>query len=422
MQRPAVVDEAGISMLVESRIGKSVRWNWLQYDQAPLLFKEDNLTLDDAVEMALTNNPELQATLWELGIAHADLIEANSVQNSFYDGYVRFPYRGSLHVNTEFSITQNFIDLLLIPLKKKVAEAELQKTQFRLVQAVLDLAFDVQEAFVHLQAEQSKVSVLEMWADAADAASQLAMDQKEQVNINLLDASRRKIELLESKAELSRNRMAFNHWRERLNQLLGLSVGRRISSNFPDLPIQESALECLDALALTQSLDLEEARWELESFARKIGLKPWWAFTAGAAGFSLEREPEGETVAGIAFSGAVPIFNCGQAERARLWARYSQSVERLKAMEIRALAELRAARDQLIVSRQLAELYQQELVPLQKQFLELSQKYYHAMAISVYELLAAKRQELHIQIQGAQALCDYWLARIALDCATGVKR
>lgn len=420
--RAAVVDETGVSMLVESKVGKSVSWNRLQGDHVPVRCKREELTMDEAVEMALLNNPELQAILWELGIAQADLIEAGMLQNPLFDGYVRFPDRGAFHVNPLFSITQNFIDLLLIPLRKRVVEAELQKTQFRLAQAVLDLAFDVQETFVHLQAEQGRIKLLEMWADAVEAASQLAEGQKQQGNISELDASRRKIELLEAKAELSRNRVALIQWRERMNRLLGLSGGWRIGGNLPDLPKEEGSMDCLEALALSQRLDLEEARWDLESFARKLGVKPWWAYTAGVVGFSMEREPEGETVAGPAFSGAIPIFNYGQAERARLWARYSQSVERLKAMEIKALAEVRAASDQLLVSRQLAELYQKELAPLQKQVVELSQKYYHAMALSVYELLAAKRQELQLQIQGAQALRDYWLSRIVLDRATGVKR
>ena len=50
-----------------------------------------NLTVDSAIEVALLNNRELHATLEELGIAEADLIQAGLPRNIELAGSWRFP-------------------------------------------------------------------------------------------------------------------------------------------------------------------------------------------------------------------------------------------------------------------------------------------------------------------------------------------
>lgn len=419
-------DDCQVASIVNNKINKEVRWNqeWYEDEQVYCAIQrllQQELDIDSAVQVALLNNPEIQAIFEEIGIAQADLVEAGLFQNPIFDAYVRFPDHHSLQLNTAFSVTQSFLDIFLIPLRKKIAAVELEQAYLRVANAIVDFGFDVQETFYNLQAEQIKQSFLASLIQATEAANQLAVAQRQQGNINDLELQSRMNEYLESKVALAQSQVELIRLRERMNKLLGLSSSEcwRIFDDLPELPLEEIPSECLETIALSQRLDLEVARWEVEKTARMLGLKQWWAYTNVAAGISTEHEAEGFQETGPAFAGAIPIFNYGQADRARLYSMYRQNQERQKALEIKVLSEVRSARDQLFVNRNLALTYQKELLPLQKQIVSLSQRFYNTMALSVYKLLDVKKQELQMQINYKLNLRNYWISRVELDRALG---
>ncbi|MCL5875083.1 MAG: TolC family protein, partial [Candidatus Dependentiae bacterium] len=56
---------------------------------------EGGLTRNDAVSIALQNNPDLQADFQNLGIAKADLVQAGLYTNPSINSVFRFPTRDS---------------------------------------------------------------------------------------------------------------------------------------------------------------------------------------------------------------------------------------------------------------------------------------------------------------------------------------
>lgn len=419
-------DDCYVRTIVHNQIDKDVCWNRCgkddRVDDVIQMLLQQELTIDAAVQIALLNNPEIQAIFEEIGIAHADLVQAGLFQNPIFEGYVRFPDHPSLHLNTAFSVTQNFLDLFLIPLRQKIASVELEQAHLRVSNAVLNLAFEVQETFYSFQFEQIKRDLLDSLGLATEAASQLATAQREQGNINDLEFHSRMNEYLESQLELTQNQNELIRLREKLNKLLGFSTSElhcRILGHLPELPIEEVPAECLESMALSQRLDLQIARRELERIARTLGVKQWWAYTNAAVGISTEHEAEGFQETGPALIGSIPIFNYGQADRARLHSMYRQRRERLKALEIEVLSDLRAARDQLNVNRSLVLTYKKDLLPLQEQIVAMSQRFYNTMTLGVYQLLDAKRKELQIQISYHTQLKKYWVSRVELDRALG---
>lgn len=420
-------DDCQVASIVNNKINKEVSWNqgWCEYEQVQCTVQQllqQELVIDRAVQVALLNNPEIQAIFEEIGIALADLVEAGLFQNPVFDAYIRFPDHHSLQLNTAFSVTQSFLDIFLIPLRKKIATVELEQAYLRVANAALNLSFDVQETFYNLQAEQIKQDFLISLIQATEATKLLALAQKQQGNINDFELQNRMNQYLESKVALAQSQLELIRLKERMNKLLGLSSSERcwrIIADLPELPEEEIPAVCLESFALSQRLDLEVARWEVEKIARMVGLKQWWAYTNVAAGISTEHEAEGFQEAGPAFAGAIPIFNYGQADRARLYSMHHQSLEREKALEIEILSEVRSARDQLFVNRNLVLIYQMELLPLQEQIISMSQRFYNTMALSVYKLLDAKRQELQMQINYKLNLRNYWVSRVELDRALG---
>src|SRR5207247_2658345 len=133
-----------------------VRWNRgttedraVEAEVAAALRKE--LTADDAVKIALLNNRALQATYEELGIAQADLVQAGLLKNPIFGASLRFPDRAPRGPNVELSVTEDFLELLLIPARKRLAAAQFEAAKLRVADAVIRLAADVRAAFYRLE-------------------------------------------------------------------------------------------------------------------------------------------------------------------------------------------------------------------------------------------------------------------------------
>lgn len=416
-----------VSPLVKSRINQNVIWNQnaCENDEIKVVVHQllqQELTVDAAVQIALLNNPEIQATFEELGIAHADLVEAGLLSNPVFDFAVRFPNHGGLKTDIAYSVTASFLDIFLVPLRKRIAEAELEQTKFRVSNEILDLAFDVQEVYYELQAAQSQLKYIQGIAEIASIQGEIASRQLIVENIYKLDFQLIEANSLGAELEIDSVQAEIIHLREKLTKLLGLCIDSplNISDNLPALDYQGFPIECLEAIAFKERLDLQEARWEVIRISRMLGIKQWWVYTQGRLGISSEVEPEGFTIFGPAISGALPIFNYGQAARLRLYAELRQAQDRLAALEIQILSEVRESHKLLMRYSDAINRYQQ-LIPLQGKILESSEELYNVMGFGVNRLLDNKRRELQTYNNYILSLRNYWIARVGLDRALGGK-
>lgn len=416
-----------VSSLVKTRIDQDVFWN--QGACASDKFKciahqllQQELTADSVIQIALLNNPEIQATFEELGIAHADLVEAGLLSNPVFDFTARFPNKAGFKTDIEYSITASFLDLFLIPLRKRIAEAEFEAAKFRVSNAILDLAFEVQEVYYELQAAQSQLKYIHGIAEISSIQGEIASRQLTVDNIFKLDFQLIEANSLEAELEIDRVQADIIHLREKLTKLLGLCADTQLNipDNLPDLDYQGFPIECLEAVAFRERLDLQAARWEVIRISRMLGIKQWWVYTQGRLGISSELEPEGFTVFGPAISGAIPIFNWGQAARQRLYAELRQAQDRLAALEIRILSEVRESHKLLMRYLDAINKYQR-LIPLQGKILESSEELYNVMGFGVNRLLDNKRQEFQVYNNYILSLRNYWITRVELDRALGGK-
>jgi cobalt-zinc-cadmium efflux system outer membrane protein len=419
--------DARISSEIACRLEKEVHWNCdqdskVQIHDAVQYLLATPLSADAAVQIALLNNQNIQATFEEVGIAQADLVQAGLFQNPLFEGFVRFPTNSRSHINAEFSVATSFLDLFLIPLRQKVAQAQLEQAQLNVSHEILQLACDVQETYVSLLATQKKEGLMKEYVHACLAAKTLSELQYEKGNINSLEKDRRYTEFLEASLLLSQIELETIQYREHMNTLLGLSssqIGWTQKDEFFLLPQGERDVDELEALAKAKRFDLENARWEVERIARMGGLTAWWTHVDGEAGLSGEKDAEGSKVLGPTIAGALPLFNYGQADRARLSSLYRQKVASLHALTIEIESEVRLAREKVIAHRAIVETYQQQALPLQREVVSMSQRFYNAMALGVYTLLDAKKHELHMQMGSLMALKEYWASQVALNRAVG---
>lgn len=408
---------------VRERSGFVVSWQREQAaetaaaERVRVLLSEE-LTERAAVEIALLGNRRLQATLEELGIARADLIQAGRPSNPVLGGEIRFPERPVAPV--EFHVVQNLLDLIQLPRRRKLAAASFEQTRLRVADQVLDLVTDVRSAYIGLQATSQMTDLRREVAAAARAAAELAIRQHEAGNISDLELENEQALFEQARLELARSEEDIVGGRERLNALLGLwGDGTRwtIVSRLPDLPEAEPDLHGLESAAVARRLDLIAARREVEAAARAAGLARGAALGEFAIGVHQEREPDGTRTAGPSLDVPLPLFDRGGAARSRALAVLRQAEHRYAALAVEVRADIRLLRDRMLAARARAEYLRDVVLPRRSRIVSFSQQEYNFMLIGAFELLLARQNEIAARREHVEALRDYWIALAALERA-----
>jgi cobalt-zinc-cadmium efflux system outer membrane protein len=371
------------------------------------------------VQIALMNNRSLQATLAEIGISQADFAQATRLKNPEFSASVRFPDAAPRLANTEFSLVQDFLDLLILPLRKKVAAQQLEQTKLHVTDEVLHLVAEVKTACYNVQARQQLVDRLQLILDINDAAAELAKKQLEAGTIKELEFVNQQVTYNQSKRDLAHAQMQLRSDRERLTRPLGLwgaDTGWKVAEKLPTIPEKEIAIESLESLALEQRADLAAARQQVEAISRTSTLTRNTRFlpTDVKMGVNTGREPDRARVTGPKLDLELPIFDQEQAQDARLQAQRLQAQAQLDAMTVNARSEVRKAHALFVANRKLADSYRTIFLPQRVKILDLTLQQYNFMLKGVYDLLLAKQNEVEAERDYIKAWSDYWNARA--DC------
>lgn len=397
------------------------------------------LEADQAVRIALLNNRRLQATYSEVGIAAAQLVKAWLIENPVLTGQVRFAHNRPLY---EMEIVQNFLDVLLLPLRVSVAEAQLEASKARVAAEVIEVASDTRRTFYRYQA---RLQLLHYWQGlllAAESSYDMALQLRRGGNISELRLAREQAMYEQLKMDIAETELAAVQDRERLNILMGLWGAATTWRARPELPppsdLDRDPQE-VERQAVENSLDLRVALYNLTAEARRLGLDSIEAVVpqlglgvsveserpteyrldnkrrSGRTEYKLEEHVVEEWQVGPNFEVPIPIWNWGQAAYAggrmeilRRWNLYTSL-----AIDIRASA--RAAEFRLRTAHQRVRFAEGLLVPLGDAVFEQSHLQYNAMFIGVFDLLRAKEDQLRTYQSYVQALAEYWDARTDLE-------
>src|SRR5258706_379988 len=182
-----------VQQTVAARTGQNLQWIRdpvanEKVEQMVRSLLEKDLTVDAAVQIAVFNNRSLQATFEEIGISQADMVQAGMLKNPQFAASFRFPDRPPSAANTEYSITDDILDLIVLPLRKKIAAQQLEQVKLRVGNEVLKLVADVKATFYTVQAREQLLGRLRVILEANEAAADLSKRQHEAGTVNELDS------------------------------------------------------------------------------------------------------------------------------------------------------------------------------------------------------------------------------------------
>jgi cobalt-zinc-cadmium efflux system outer membrane protein len=422
----AVPEDAGFSdvqQTVSERIG--ARLHWVRGGPEDKAVEEmvasalaGELTVEQAVQTALVNNRSLQAVYEDLGVAQAEVVQAGLLSNPSLAAEVRFP-------GAPFEIHghQEFAELLVMPLRKRAAQAEFEQAKRRVTSAVLAHAADTKAAYYELAASLQTAELRRTVAEAAAAGADAADRLHKAGNITDLERDKHRLQAAEARLESAQAEAAALEAREKLALLMGLwgpQVEFRMRGRLPALPAQETAPSGLEAAALRGRSDLEAARSRVEAAAHSLGIVEIASILPmPAVGAHFEREPEGPSTTGPSFEIAIPIFDQGQARKARAAAELRRARQEYAALAVEIRSQVRTARNRMAAARRAAEFQLAAVLPLRERVVRETLLHYNAMQFGVFHLLTARQEQIEAVRRHIETVRDYWVARAELERALG---
>ncbi|MDB6138710.1 MAG: outer rane efflux protein [Verrucomicrobiaceae bacterium] len=381
------------------------------------------LNASTAAQAGLLNNKRLRATLEELNLSQARLLEAGLLKNPSLATSLRFPGGGG-GSNSEFGLTGEVLNWLLTPLRHKMALREYEAAKRRVSHEALDLAAEVKTAMYEVQARQEFVAKLETASEVNGLSSDIAERLHKAGDMNSLELLQEQTSAQQTSLDVQRGKADLQSAREKVSRLLGLSsteASRWTSAaGLPPLPASDPAPAKAEALALAQRQDLAAQRETVATFEHALVLQKKTRLIPGLTlGVDTEREVDGSRVTGPTLDLELPLFNWGGAKMQKAEAETAQARSTLEALQSEVASDVRMALADLRAAREMHRRLTSTLLPQRQKILAETLLHYNAMQVSTFVLLRAKEDVVKAEHEAVEARRAYWTAWAQLEKAMG---
>jgi outer membrane protein TolC len=376
------------------------------------------LTLDNAIRIALLNNRELRAELYDLGVARGQLVQAELFPNLDFDAQLRFPEHKQEGNEWDLGASIDLTQLILRGPRRDVMTAQLMAARARAAGAALDLGYRVRLAYYDVQAAQQQLELMHTVMDALAASYDTSRELHKAGNVSDLDVSNEQSAYESARVAVAEADADVVDARERLNVLLGF-FGRdttwQLSQRLPDPTTTTYDTTRLESRAIQASLELEQTRQQLMAATGSVGLSELSGWLPDVSvGVSAERLNR-EWAVGPAIHGSLPVFNRQQGATISRRAELDALRERYVGEAIEIRAAVRAARAHVESAEARARQYHDTLLPLRERVVKQTTLQYNAMQIGVFQLLTARREQAEAGRNYVATLLEYWKARATLE-------
>jgi outer membrane protein TolC len=381
------------------------------------------LSADAAVQIALLNNPGLQAAYNRLGVAEAVAVQASRPPlPSFSYDWVKT----SIELDIERQIVASVLSLATWPARSKIAGVRFEQAELRAAEETLRLAAETRRAYIRAVAARQILAALNAAKASADASATLAEKLTETGALNKLDLARRRVFATELDAQVAAARQEADVAQERLTRLMGLwdgsSLDALLPNALPPIPGKSLSVAAVERQAMDRRVDLMVARIETEALARSFGLtrKTRLINVLDAGGDWKTQKDKGEPKAeggGYTIAFEVPLYDFGKAKVREAEQRYFEAVNVLRALAVDARSQAREAYNAYSSARAIVAKYESEVLPLRETISAETELQYNAMQVDAFTLLETARANAAAKVAAIEAKRNFWLASTDLSVA-----
>ncbi len=350
----------------------------------------DRLTIADAVRRAVMTDPGLQAALARVRIALADAEQARLLPNPVLNFILKFPEQGG-YPSIEAELTGDLVSVLQIPRRTSAADNRLRSAAAEAVTTALDVTTEVQERYFAVQALDELMPVLEERRRLLARLLQLAHDRLDAGEGTRSDVTTLESQRVELEGEIAQKQQERGDERLQLARLIGQPSSAALWTveawRAPAKIVQAESVWVETGLA--HRPEIHATNWELAALGDDAALTRFAPFEGTEVGVKADRD-DGWSV-GPSLTVPIPIFDLGQAKRARVTAQQIEARHKLTQARRHIVEDVRRAYQSFAGTQANLERVRSELIPLQKQRREQAEDAYRAGQTDVTALFLAEQ-------------------------------
>jgi outer membrane protein, heavy metal efflux system len=382
------------------------------------------LSRNDAIRLALVNNPSLQAQFETIGIAKADLVQAHLYTNPVLETGFQFPLPPT-SITTQVSATLLFAfsDLWQVPVKKKVFLDQLDVSSLKVVDEVRLLIANVKLAYdtvaytkTLLISAQEILHEMEKLEKDINQRLQFGLNTKSDLAATIVAASDRRVEILILEGSLEQARLD-------LVTLLGISPfsAFTLTDHFTlisgELPSKERAV----CLALENRPDVALAQLAVKLSQDIITLARSQTVKQMAIGLGFNRDLDTDTGLGPQFRMELPFFDQNQAQVAKAEFSLRRAQRELEATKNKVMKEVLQAYASIENIKKQITLYQDVILPSHQTAVSFTTTFAQSMQITIPTLIQTRLEWYESKKNLLTIQFNFLKAWITLESALGKK-
>ena len=363
------------------------------------------LTMDQALETAFANNPDLAAAQWETGIAQGERQQAGLIPNPEVSWEAEDTRRNSR--TTTVMINQ--------PIElggKRGARIEVASRAQDAAGIELDrkrnvLRADVIQAFYSSSTAQQRLLLSRQSLELAERGLRVAQGRIKSGKSSPVEGTRAEVQLSEVRLELRRAERDEASAYQRLAQVMGAPLPAFVSVGDPgrSMPTVPDSSLLLNRIGETAELRL--AKLQIDQREASLGLEKAQRIpdlTVSIGSQYNERERERVNVVGLSMP--IPLFNRNQGNVLAAARRTDQARDLRNASELRLRTEIQTTLDQWMTANTEVASFNQTILPAAKSAVDTATRGFEMGKFNFLDVLDAQRTLISARTQYIQAIAE----------------
>lgn len=387
---------------------------------------DKELSLKDAVEAAIKNNPAIKKARHEVDAAKGRYLSGISLPSPVLSlTYEEIPLRNRFKYAGEkyLEVSQSFDFPVSYVLKRRSLSGRVDLASSSLESAAVDISSQVKKAYYNALAAQAKLKLSEENLKIAeDFALKAAVRLKagEAVPLEEMTARVEKARA-SSSLEIKRNNAAdaFNE----LNLIMGTAeseIRYRLTDTLGYTGISASKEDLLSTAFSSNPL-IRSAELSRNAASAELSMQWWNVFPSFELSYSRQTIEGNSSYYGFSLGVSVPLWfmfkERGQIQEASAGLSIAEAEEQSIRNEI--AAQLNSRYLNFLNSRERIELYLKNIVPQAEEIFRTAKLSYETGEATYLEFLQASQTLVSTREEYIDALLDYNLALVALGEITG---
>lgn len=388
------------------------------------------IDLDDAIQLSLSNNLDLQAARIEVELAKNGVGIANRLKNPEFNFFYNLGRAGRSEPNM-LGVSQTLEIAKRAP-RKKLAKSELLKKELDVKTAEFNLEMDVRETYVDLVGAKT---ILQDLKEQKELLEELLLQTKKQYNAKKCQETeviQAQIALNKLETEINSANTLVNLRRNDFNKALNIKEDSGfvydtkedslpgetvfISLKTPNYNEKMPAFETICERALDKRYDVKNARQAVDIAQKNLTVVarqkiPDIEVTGGYSFMPASHTDSGNFESG-AYVGAnlinIPLLYSYKPEIKNAKLQIEQAQINYESVRNKAQKDLGSAYEKFLTSRQNLIFYKQKLVKDSENLIKISKKNYYEGKADLTSVIVMEQSYREILTGYITALADYY--------------